>query len=148
VFLKGITVAMADDSSQQLSRNQAVCIKYGMTILGSYTNGEDLYNAIVNGLKPEVVLLDIVMKGMTGIETTQMLRGRGFINKIILVTSMGQKNTSDPKKVGADYLLIKPFPDEWFLTAVLSVMRDQEVPQGIENPSDTPTPLDPADDGV
>ncbi len=139
---------MADDSSQQLSRNQAVCIKYGMTILGSYTNGEDLYNAIVNGLKPEVVLLDIVMKGMTGIETTQMLRGRGFINKIILVTSMGQKNTSDPKKVGADYLLIKPFPDEWFLTAVLSVMRDQEVPQGIENPSDTPTPLDPADDGV
>jgi two-component system chemotaxis response regulator CheY len=138
MYLKGVTVAMADDSTQQLQRNKAVCVKYGMNVIGVFDNGESLIQAITKGLKPVVILLDIIMRGMTGVEVALTLRKSGYLGKIVLVTSMGQKSVSDPKRVGADYLLIKPFPDEWFLTAILEVIKDEPVPEGIEHPETRP----------
>lgn len=135
---------MADDSPTQIDRNKAVALKYGMKVLGTFQNGEMLFAALPQ-LRPQVVLLDVTMRGMTGIETAAAIRKEGIQTKIILVTSMGQKMISDPQAAGADYLLVKPFPDEWFLTAVLEVLNNDEKDFDLQRASVVETPAtDPA----
>ena len=146
-FLNGISVVMADDSVTQIDRNKAVCTKYGMKILGAYSSGDEMLKSVAR-LRPQIVLLDIVMRGMTGVEVAQAIRKLGIVTKIVLITSMGQKMVSDPKTVGADYLLIKPFPDEWFLTAILGVLADTEknfdlLPANLPDATTSKPPLKP-----
>ncbi len=128
-FLNGVTVMLADDAPNQRNRNEAVCLKYGMKVLGSYEDGAALV-ADYPRLKPRVVLLDMQMLQMHGTEAAQAIRATGIPTKIILVTSMGQQSISNPAQVGADYLLVKPFPDEWFLAAILSVLENEPIAGG------------------
>jgi CheY-like chemotaxis protein len=120
---------MADDSPQQRDRNAAVAIKFGMIILGNYDSGVDAVKYYPL-LTPQVVILDIVMKNMTGVDAARAIRALSSSVKIVLITSMGQKAVSDPYLVGADYLLVKPFPDEWFLAAMLSLINQKQLVGG------------------
>lgn len=55
-------------------------------IIGSVASGEDAIN-FCSEKKPDVVLMDIMMKGMTGIETTQWIKDKDPEIKIIILSS-------------------------------------------------------------
>jgi two-component system KDP operon response regulator KdpE len=83
--------------------------------------------------RPDIVLLDIVMPDMTGLEVMRKLRDRSN-TPVILLTAKG----SDADKVkglemGADDYLAKPFSPEELSARVRAVLRRAVGSSGLEN---------------
>lgn len=80
----------------------------GFTVLTA-TNGQSAIS-IVNKEKPKVVLLDIKMLGMSGLEVLKEVKKIDNSIKVIMVTVMDDEKTkTEAKKLGADDFVIKPF---------------------------------------
>ena len=74
-------------------------------------------------VRPDVVLLDLVMPDLDGIEVMQQLRGRRPV-PVILLTAKGA--TSDKAKgldLGADDYIVKPFHPDELAARVRAVIR-------------------------
>ncbi|HNP16828.1 MAG TPA: response regulator transcription factor [Fulvivirga sp.] len=76
-------------------------------IVGKASSGEEAIN-LVNELTPDIVLMDIVMQGMTGIEATKWIKEQNDTIKIIILTSeVNEKYVSLAIKAGVDGYLPK-----------------------------------------
>lgn len=97
------------------------------TIIGEATNGLDALKACEQ-LQPDVVLLDIHMPGMTGLETTRLIKEQhSRIKVVILSVSDAVTDLFTAIKNGAQgYLLKSMDPVEWvsYLGALLEEEAD------------------------
>lgn len=95
---------------------QLIALEADMETVGEAASGEE---AIVKALQlePDLILLDLNMKGMNGIETLISLREQGVTALIIMFTvSDNQEDVIAALKAGADgYLLKDMAPDELIL---------------------------------
>ncbi len=82
-------------------------------ILGAYPDGSHLEAALLNGI-PDVVLMDIDMPGVNGIETTARLKERlPEVQVVMLTVSEEAERIFDALRNGATgYLLKKTSPEE------------------------------------
>jgi DNA-binding NarL/FixJ family response regulator len=81
-----IRLALVDDHS--LMRNALSSMLQEVNdfeIVGSFSSGEELLNHF-RDLNIDVVIMDIVMNGMSGIETTRWLKERNSKSKVILLS--------------------------------------------------------------
>ncbi len=81
---------------------------------------------------PDVILLDIVMPEMTGIELLEKLRTKPATANlpIILVTAKGHdEDVLSGYKYGADYYITKPFTAEQLLYGIRLVLGEEEQDQ-------------------
>jgi two-component system response regulator DesR len=100
-----ITAIIADDAKLMRDRCIQVCRNTRVVeVIGEAETGQEAYD-LVHKLKPELLLTDVQMLQMTGLEVARKLAAEGSETKIILVTSMAQKGSG-----GDEFLrLIKPF---------------------------------------
>lgn len=81
----GKTVMIVDDNKDIVSTLQTIMQKQGYTTPVAY-NGQELLESI-EGAKPDIILLDVMMPGLTTREILEALKTSGFGEiKIILVT--------------------------------------------------------------
>jgi len=107
---KPIAISIVDDdrvvlrAMQQMLRRSGLF--HGISVFGSGTEA-------LAALRPEavqVVLMDIVMPGMSGIECTQRLKSQLPEVKILMVTALVDTDVmTQAMRAGADGYLIKPF---------------------------------------
>lgn len=91
-------------------------------IVGFADSGEAAVN-MANNLQPDLILMDIVMKGMTGIEATRWIKEHDPRIKIILVSSeVNKDNITDGIKSGIDGFLPKDSNKEELYTAINHVV--------------------------
>lgn len=90
-----------------------------------FSGGEELLAALrkEGAVTPDLILLDIIMPGMTGFETLEVLRKEnlGKSAKIIFLSNQGQESDRDKaKQLGADGYIIKAsaIPSEVFAEAI------------------------------
>jgi two-component system chemotaxis response regulator CheY len=73
--------------------------------------------------KPDVVLLDMVMEGMTGLEVLAKLRELDKEARVVVATADIQSSTkSEAQAGGASGFITKPFDREQVLKAVSTVL--------------------------
>ncbi|HXK38909.1 MAG: hypothetical protein A3J10_03670 [Candidatus Sungbacteria bacterium RIFCSPLOWO2_02_FULL_54_10] len=71
------------------------------------SNGEDGVKK-AKSFAPDVILLDVVMPGIDGFQTLELLRKEGNARKIIMLTNLGQKEDVERgMKLGADDYIVK-----------------------------------------
>ncbi len=73
-------------------------------------NAEDTLKLIRDGLSPDILLLDIVMPGMDGIQLLSVLRQENLIKKavVIMLTNQGlSDDVARAKKLNIDGYIIK-----------------------------------------
>lgn len=117
-----IQVVLADDhvfvrdGIKSLLENEA-----NITVIGEATDGLEALTAI-DELKPDLLILDIRMPNLTGIEVVEQLRGKNNFVKIIML-SMHESEEYVLKSIqaGADGYLLKGSSKEEFLKAVHTV---------------------------
>ena len=81
-------------------------------------SGEDAL-AQYDGVKPDVVTMDIIMPGMDGLETAQAILEEYPEAKIIMVSSLAYDDTfEEAKAIGAKAFLVKPFDAEKLLAVL------------------------------
>src|SRR5688572_22383133 len=119
-----IRVAIADDHA--LLRQGIVSLlekEEDITIIGEMSSGEEAVN-FATKQAPDVFLLDIVMKGMTGIEATRWIKEQSPDVKIILISSEVNKDfISAGIKSGIDGYLPKDVSKEELIAAIRKVMQ-------------------------
>ncbi len=117
-----IQVVLADDhvfvrdGIKSLLENEA-----NITVIGEATDGLEALTAI-DELKPDLLILDIRMPNLTGIEVVEQLRSKNNFVKIIML-SMHESEEYVLKSIqaGADGYLLKGSSKEEFLKAVHTV---------------------------
>ncbi|HWB15193.1 MAG TPA: sigma-54 dependent transcriptional regulator [Vicinamibacterales bacterium] len=101
--------------------------QYLATVLGSrgyevsaYTSGGDLLRALVRGPAPDVVLLDVLMPGMDGLETLRAIRAaHPGVQVIMLSGTQVPATIVDAVRLGAVDYVVKPDDPEGFGEAAL-----------------------------
>jgi two-component system response regulator NreC len=92
-----------------------------MQVIGSVQSGEDAIN-FARENPPDVILMDIMMGGMTGIEATRWIKDTDPAIKIILLTMENDKDhIATGIKAGANGYLLKNVDKETLLKAVRTV---------------------------
>lgn len=95
-------------------------------VVGEASNGRDAIE-VVRKLKPEVVLLDVNMPGLSGIEVVEELKPKERCSIIMLTISKHEEDLFGAINAGADgYLLKNAEPDE-LRKAILQVGEGKSV---------------------
>ncbi|MBC2605133.1 sigma-54-dependent transcriptional regulator [Pelagicoccus albus] len=103
------TILIVDDDEE---------IRYSLSrVLGSRgyqietaASGEEGIEKIKSGLKPDLIMCDVRMGGISGIETLQHMRSASSSLQIVLMTAFGTAQTAiEAMKFGAYDYIMKPF---------------------------------------
>jgi DNA-binding response OmpR family regulator len=78
---------------------------------------------IAANLRPDLVVLDLLMPGVDGYEVCRRLRGRDDLGIIMLTAKDELRDRVDGLDLGADDYLVKPFHFEELLSRIRSVLR-------------------------
>jgi len=80
---------------------------------------------------PQLVVLDVMMPGIDGLEVTRRLRAAGDEVAILMLTARDEvKDRVEGLETGADDYLVKPFSFEELLARVHSLLRRRTSPAG------------------
>jgi DNA-binding NarL/FixJ family response regulator len=77
-------VLLADDHSVMLDR-VGVLLSPSFEVVGAVTNGQEMISTGIR-LNPDVIVADITMPGLTGIEAAQQLREAGSRARFVFLT--------------------------------------------------------------
>lgn len=119
-------VFIADDESYVLEGLKMIVDWKGLgfTICGEAQNGEEALNKILR-LQPDLILLDIRMPKLTGIEIVKLAREKQFTGKFIIISGVSDfKYAQTAMRYGVDYYLTKPIDEDELTNAVISVRDD------------------------
>lgn len=105
-------VLVCDDAAFMRMMIKDILIKNGYNIVGEAENGRkaiDQYKA----LSPDLVLMDITMPEMDGIEALKKIMRIDANAKVIMCSAMGQQAMVDEAtRLGARGFVVKPFHPE------------------------------------
>ena len=125
--MKKIKIALVDD--HQLIREGIGALLTGIEtieVIASVSSGEDALNVAKENC-PDLFLMDIVMKGISGIETTRWLKEQNLSVKIILISSEINKDyITEGIKMGIDGYLPKDTNKTTLVQAIETVMRGEK----------------------
>lgn len=94
-------------------------------LVGDATNGEKAIE-MIEGLQPDVVLMDLHMPGMTGIEATGQIRAKHPNTKVIVLTSFSDHDHVLPAiQAGANGYLLKDVQPDELVQAIRGVYQGQ-----------------------
>lgn len=80
---------------------------------------------------PDLVILDVMMPGIDGLEVTRRLRSAGDEVAILMLTARDEvKERVEGLETGADDYLVKPFNFEELLARVHALLRRRTAPSG------------------
>jgi two-component system response regulator (stage 0 sporulation protein F) len=87
---------------------------------------------IVNSDRPDIIFLDISMKGMTGLEVLERVKRIDKNIKVIMVTVHSEKEmVTKAKELGADEYITKPFMvsylEEVVIKKIQELMKEKKV---------------------
>lgn len=81
-----INIVIADDHKMvREGLKQLLELESSFAVVGEASDGYECLN-IVNKVKPDIVLLDINMPNLDGLQTLKIMRQQGMTNKVILLT--------------------------------------------------------------
>jgi NarL family two-component system response regulator LiaR len=124
----------------------------GIEVVGEAADGQEAV-AQANSLRPDVILMDLAMPQMDGIEATRQIKTSQPESRILVMTSFATDDKVLPAiKAGALGYLLKESAPEDLLQAIQQIHRGEpslhptiarKVLQEITHPSDRPPTPDP-----
>ena len=96
----------------------------GMNCAQAFENGEQLLAYSQDHFLPEVIVSDIGLRGMNGIELVERLRPIASGTRVVMLTGHEEKEKiHDALRAGASGYLTKPLSGEQLIQAIYDVMR-------------------------
>ena len=106
---KKITIMIVDDDSLLLNMYQTKFSSKGFEVV-SVSNSSDALSKLRDGFNPDVILLDIIMPNMNGLELLKIIRGEKLAKDSIVVMLTNQADSEEEaKNLGVSGFLVKAF---------------------------------------
>ncbi|WEK58514.1 MAG: sigma-54 dependent transcriptional regulator [Candidatus Brevundimonas phytovorans] len=117
------TVLVVDDDPTQRRLIQAVLDREGYAVVHAESGGEAI-DRLTKGGGADVVLLDLVMPGLSGLETLAEIRTAGVPTPVIVLTANGGIETVvKAMQAGAQDFFVKPVGPERLLIGVRNALQ-------------------------
>ncbi|MFF6832830.1 response regulator [Streptomyces sp. NPDC012438] len=122
------TVLIADDQPMQRFGFRILLESQDdMTVVGEASNGAEAIR-LVGSLRPDVVLMDIRMPGLDGIEATRRIIATGARSRVLIVTTFDlDAYAYDGLRAGASGFLVKDAQPEELLAGIRAVAAGDAV---------------------
>ena len=118
---KGILIV--DDAAFMRMVIKNILVKEGYEVVGEAADGKEAV-ALYNDLKPALVLLDITMPEMDGIEALKKIIAADPQAKVVMCSALGQSSmVSGAIQAGARDYIVKPFQPDRVLEAVSKALK-------------------------
>jgi CheY-like chemotaxis protein len=137
--MKRPLILVVDDEEHMLNTVRFILesAKFGVV---TARNGEEARELVLD-LKAkreplDLILTDIQMPGITGVEMVDQLRGLGIRAPVLVMTGYGTKGTADElRRKGLGEVLEKPFEEEDLLVRVRLLCERGQSDRGPRGPS-------------
>lgn len=115
-------ILIIEDTADDLKKVSAILTSSGYHIAGTAGDGESGI-VLYREKKPDLVIIDLILSGMNGIEVLKSIRAEYPDARAILCTSAGQGSVIDlAMRVGANGYVVKPYDPEILLSAIRRVI--------------------------
>ena len=119
----GIKVLIVDDLAFIKLIIRDILEKRGLEVAGEASNGIEAVEMYIK-LKPDVVLMDITMPRMDGIQSLSKIMSIDPNAKVIMCSALGQqKLIIQAIKLGAKDFIVKPFKAERIIGAIKKTLN-------------------------
>ncbi|HEX9683590.1 MAG TPA: response regulator transcription factor [Acidimicrobiales bacterium] len=142
-----LRLVLVDDHQMLREGLRRVMEDAGIEVVGEATNGADAID-VVRETKPDIVLMDVTMPGIDGIEATRRLRDVAPDSSVVMLTMHADADVFDRAiKAGAVGYLTKDAPAEDVVKAVrIAAAGDTLLSTGLAASLLTEARKEPADD--
>ena len=118
----GKNILIVDDAAFMRMMIKDILFKNGYNVAGEAENGVKAVEKY-NELKPELVLMDITMPEMDGIQALKEIKANDATAQVIMCSAMGQQAmVIESIQSGAKDFIVKPFQADRVLEAVRKVV--------------------------
>ena len=115
-------ILIVDDAAFMRMMIKDILTKNGYNVVGEADNGAKAVEKY-NELKPDLVLMDITMPEMDGIQALKAIKGSDGGAKVIMCSAMGQQTmVIESIQSGAKDFIVKPFQADRVIEAVQKVL--------------------------
>ena len=117
------TVLLCDDALFMRAMLRGIVSSAGYEVIGEAGDGRaavDLYTK----LRPDVVVMDMVMPEMSGVDAVREIRKLNPMARIVMCSAMGQQQlVAEAENAGASGFITKPFTASRVLEALNELMN-------------------------
>ena len=113
------TIMVVDDNPDIITIVRTILEGKGYSVMSAYSGPELLTR--LEGQKPDLIVLDIMMPQMDGLEVLTRLKGAAdtaSIPVILLTAKVQYEDVLGGYKLGADYYITKPFTSTQLLNGI------------------------------
>ncbi|CDX03105.1 response regulator receiver protein [Desulfitobacterium sp. LBE] len=119
----GANVLIVDDAAFMRMMVKDILTKNGFTVVGEAENGAVAVDKFLE-LTPDLVIMDITMPEMDGLQAVREIRKKDPQAKIIMCSAMGQQAmVIDAIQSGAKDFIVKPFQADRVVEAVKKALK-------------------------
>ena len=117
-------ILLVDDSTYIRTVLGSIITEAGFEVAGEAADGEEAIRKYMN-LKPDLVLMDVIMEPMNGMEATKAILDTDPEAKILMVTVLEDKDIlADLMRIGAKGYITKPFSKNKIAEKIKEIMGE------------------------
>jgi len=117
-------ILIIDDTEFDRNLLHTTLSSLGYNVIGSASSGREGVDLFLQ-LKPDLVITDLVMPEMNGIETLREIKKHDSDAKVMICSTADQEAMiSLAKRTGARGYIVKPYQTESLLTAVKKIVGE------------------------
>lgn len=118
----GTKILVIDDSPFIFKAVKRAVEPHGFEMIGQAFNGQEGLEMVAEH-QPDVIILDITMPVMDGLETARHLFAKDPHTNVIMLSAMGDDDLmTEAKNIGIQHFMTKPFEPEQMVAAIKSLL--------------------------
>ncbi len=121
------TLLVVDDSPFASKKIKDLVEEHGYEVIGYASNGDEGIE-LYNKLHPDILMLDIIMPGIDGLDTAQQIMKKYPQATILMLSSLCDADTlEEVRSIGLKYLIPKPWEDDVLLATLELLKKHKQI---------------------
>lgn len=120
-----VRIVIGDSGYELLSKQLQNYYVQGIEVIAGSAEGKRVYE-MVEEYKPEILLIDVFLNGIDGLEVVEMIKDNEQLSgtKIVFFTSVSSTRISNMAfSLGADYYIIKPCSTDILVKRLVQIVK-------------------------